>query len=146
MNRWPDWIEQAVPTKGSLPEWVAAVFTSLAFFIAARAYSRDVRIRREAQARLVYSKIPAHKAYGPGELFPVVANDAPVGVNDGSVALMLPSEPHQQAMNRAKVGVLQVTVIVSNGSDELIGPGKVQLVDTGRGTIFNSLAAPIGFI
>ena len=44
-------------TAGSWPDWIAATFTSLAFVVAAVSYRRSVEVRREAQARLVYSKI-----------------------------------------------------------------------------------------
>jgi hypothetical protein len=55
----------ATITLGSWPDWIAAIFTSLAFVLAAGSYARSVRVRREAQARLVYSKITHVQEHEP---------------------------------------------------------------------------------
>ena len=137
---------------GSVPEWVEALATVGAFFaaaialaftvravryaaesnrhsadanaITAAAYEADVRQRREAQARFVYTTIRVMNEVRPGIRFGSLANTIidpevakPTGAGDW-IGL--------------KVGLV-VEVALHNESDELIAPFAVKLLDTATG-------------
>ena len=117
------------PEWDGLRNWLATIGGLIALSIAANTYRRNVRLKREEQARLVYSEASgfgAVKAMGD-----VVANSRgdssttwscirPVGES------MVATEP-----------ILQVRLVISNGSKELIGPIRVRMVDRDKGTFFH---------
>ena len=120
---------------GSWPDWLAAGGTSLALVIAALSYRRSVQIRHEAQARLVYSYVTDHLEAQPGDRVPMKSG----AISEG-VGVILPAGPTGDAFLQAQVPLLVQTVVVHNGSQELIGPVKVQLTDIGRGVVFEDCA------
>ena len=132
---------------GTWPDWIAAVGTSFAFLIAAVAYFRDVKTRRESQARLVYTRLLTIKDHRPGELLEALAEGATQGISSASIRLVLP--PQTGTGKAALVSdddTIRVTAAVRNASDELIGPVKLQLVDTGRQEVFNEFCLLTAYI
>jgi hypothetical protein len=75
---------------GTWPDWIAAIGTSFAFLVAAVAYFRDVKTRRESQARLVYTKLLTIKDHRAGELLEALAEGATQGISSPGVRLVLP--------------------------------------------------------
>jgi hypothetical protein len=132
-------------TLGSWPDWIAAIFTSLAFVVAAFSYARNVKIRRESQARLVYSKLTHLVTHEPGATFDLLPNGATVGNGlEGAVIVTDPKTGRGQGL--AIAPLLQVTAIIHNGSKELIGPARIQMVNAGRKMIYEAFAARPGAI
>lgn len=110
---------------GSWPDWIAAIGTSLAFVIAAVTYFRSTRDARAAQARLVYGKITEIRFFKTGEELPLFgASGAEIGTGEGQ-------EFRVGRAPLATQAVIHVVVRVHNGSNELMGPVKVQLWDIG---------------
>lgn len=113
---------------GSAPEWVMAVVTLVAAIVALMTYRRSVQVRREAQPRLVYSKVLETKHHGTGAVF----DRLPEGATRRTVAPNCADLQRRSGhlVHVAVVPVTAVTVAVHNGSDELIGPARVQTVHT----------------
>ncbi|MFD6094598.1 hypothetical protein ACFWGN_21000 [Oerskovia sp. NPDC060338] len=103
---------------GSWPDWLAAICTGLAFLVAAIAYTRDVRARRWAQARLVHVEVVlstvTHLGRVPAwrEVVTVMGGDV------GSVETVR-GHPRLRAVNIPPAAV--VVAEIHNGSDELVG-------------------------
>lgn len=137
-------------TLGSWPDWVAAIGTSLAFIIAAFSYARSVKLHREAQARLVYSKVQEVKHHEAGTEFEPLRNDAKIGNVRGSdrtgVTFVMPSSSHGVVRQLALVPVMQLTAVIRNGSKELIGPVKVQVVNIGRKITYDTVSVLIDVV
>ncbi|MEU8297649.1 hypothetical protein AB0C04_10215 [Micromonospora sp. NPDC048909] len=130
---------------GSWPDWVAAIFTSAAFIVAAGSYWRSVQVRREEQARLVYSKVLHVKYHDEGAAFEPLPHGAKIGNTRGpgiTGVTFTMSSPHEIAL----VPVIQLTACVRNGSKELIGPAKVQVVNIGRKTTYDTFSVLIDVI
>lgn len=145
VNKSPDFIDQITP--GSWPDWLAATGTSLAFLIAAISYARSVKERREGQARLVYSKLIGLKFYEPGTEFEMLPDGARSGLTvDRCVGIVPPSSPEDKARYIALAPVIQLTATIHNGSKELIGPAKVQVVNTGRKKTDDTFAVMVGAV
>lgn len=117
-----------------LPVWIEAIFTSLAFSVAALSYRQAVKVRRESQARLVYSSLVALELYGPGDVFDDGSAGATSGFAHGGVAVPLGPGAHGAQWQAVKRCV-HVTVRIHNGSKELIGPAKLQLIDPSTGAL-----------
>ena len=115
--------------------WVTAVGGLIALFIATSTYRRNVRIKREEQARLVYSKSTDVELRNPGDKFPVLPNGAQVGTGSPGVRInTVPALGGKGWTSEAEAltSLLQVTVVVHNGSKELIGPIRVELLVGGK--------------
>lgn len=114
---------------GSWPDWAAAIGTTAAFLVAALAYRQSIFLRKESQARLVYAKITHIADFAPGETVDPLPNDAQIG--NGSTALLYQHDASGITTPIAVKPAIQVTLKVHNGSDELISPIKIQMVDLG---------------
>ncbi|MGC1211993.1 MAG: hypothetical protein WA890_12100 [Micromonospora sp.] len=133
-------------TLGSWPDWVAAIFTSAAFIVAAITYMRSVEERRESQARLVYSKLVGLKFHEPGTEFDMLPHGAKSGWTASGVDILPPSSPEEKSRYIALVPVIQLTAAVHNGSKELIAPAKVQVVNTGRNSTYDTFSATVNSV
>lgn len=124
------------------PNWVVGVATLFAFLVAAGTYWQATKIRREEQARLVYSSLKAFHAREAGETFPVNGDGADVGLNKGNVRIVDsgPDEPLQQV---AFEPVLQVTIGIHNLSKELVSPVRVHLVDSGQKKVWKDFSISV---
>lgn len=132
---------------GSWPDWIAAAGTSLAFVVAAFAYRRDVKVRRQSQARLVYSKLVDYETFHVGTIIPTLPDGAVQGCNAaGTVELVFSDNPDGTAVLRTTAPAIRVVIDVHNLSDELIGPAKIQVVDAGRNAILNDFCCLTGVI
>jgi hypothetical protein len=130
---------------GSWPDWVAAVGTTMAFGVAAQSYRHSVVLRRESQARLVFSKVVSIEYFEAGAILDPLPHESRLG--NGTAAVdYVPTGSFAQIIPTANRPVLQATVVVHNGSAELIGPVKIQMVDIGLGKVFEEssiLATPV---
>lgn len=105
-------------TLGSWPDWLAAICTAAAALVAAFSYRHSVRLRREAQARLVYSRLASYRT---------LAGNVSV-VRPG--AFIISASAQELIATRQGLHTLQrvskVDVHVHNDSAELIGPYRIQ--------------------
>ncbi len=134
----------ALITLGSWPDWLAALGTSLAFIIAAIAYLRSAKDSRERQARLVYASFANVSAHNAGETLPLLQGGAQIGTGDGFV--IVPGEPGTEAKMVTLSPIMRAIVRVHNGSDEIMGPVKIQLWDIGHGRAYDRVTMPTGAI
>jgi hypothetical protein len=133
----------------SLRSWLATIGGLVALLIAANTYRRNVRIKREEQARLVYSKFQHVKHHDPGATFPLLPNGAKQGsVSPGMQIVKNPARNagDSAALGRAIAPLIQTTVIIHNGSKELIGPARVQMVNGGTGRTWDEFSISVGAV
>lgn len=91
-------------------------------------------LRRESQARLVYAKITHIEYYPVGAVLEPLPHGSRVG--NGSTAVAWMPQPCGDIQPVANQPLFQATLKVHNGSTELIGPIKIQLVDSGVDKVF----------
>ncbi|WP_139107645.1 hypothetical protein [Oerskovia enterophila] len=104
---------------GSWPDWLAAIGTTLAFGVAAVAYSRDVRTRRWAQARLVHIEVTSSNTTFLGRDAPVYGDPNAATVGD---VVWIGKRSVGRLMARLPIAPAAVVVAkIYNGSDELLG-------------------------
>jgi hypothetical protein len=127
----------------ALRNWLATIGGLAALFIAANTYRRNIKFKREEQARLVYSRLTHVEFHDPGTEFPMLPNEAKIGTMSSGTTIVMPSDPNEKAHNLALVPVIQVTAIVHNGSKELIGPVKVQMVNAGLDKIWDTFSIQV---
>ena len=124
----------------ALRNWVGTVGGVVALTIAARTYRRNVRTRREEQARLVYSRITHQVHHLPGAMLDMLPNGARIGGRGGGTTIVLATCQDEKARELALVPVIQVTARIHNGSKELIGPAKIQMVNSGLDRIYQTFS------
>lgn len=126
-----DWLGLLTPTQWeALRNWLTTVGGLIALLIAANTYRRNVRFKREEQAQLVYSKLGSLAGYAAGVRFDLLPNNAKVGTGIPLEWIGTEDSPYELGgFGQAPDPVLQATVTIHNGSRELIGPARVQLVN-----------------
>jgi hypothetical protein len=122
-------------TKDQWEAWRGSATTLgglIALFIGVRTYRRNVKLKREEQARLVYARVQNIRHFDAGMVVTFTmsgsARDVVTREEFNSFSRM------QEQI--ATTPVLQVTLIVHNGSKELVGRTNVQLVDTHFSAIY----------
>lgn len=135
LDAWDSFLEllKDVPWE-TLRTWAATLGGLVALFIALCTYRRSVRLKREEQARLVYAKVVHVKEYNPGDFIKFTDHGARTGVSNAAVAM---ERGEAGTVFVAKEPIIQAVIAVHNGSKELIGPAKVQLVNRGTSTVFD---------
>lgn len=114
--------------------WLATIGGVIALGIAALTYRRNVLLKREEQARLVYAEatqISRHEAGHPVSNTEFLPHDATLGAGGKSGPGIDKDGNPIQVLVAAE---LQVTVTVFNESKEIIGPVRIEIVDPMRGT------------
>lgn len=124
------------------PNWIVGIATSLAFLVAAGTYWQAVKVRREEQARLVYSSLKAFHARQAGETFPINGDGADIGLSNGNVRIVN-SDNDKTAQQIALEPVLQVTVAIHNLSKEMVSPVRVHLIDSGHGKVWKEFSLSV---
>lgn len=127
----------------ALRNWLATIGGIIALLIAANTYRRNVRIRREEQARLVYSRVDEVTFHEAGADFPMSDK---AGVGSGSGVAISPTSTPGHGRWLAGSPAIQVIAVVHNGSKELIGPVKVQMVNGGNGSIWDTFSIQLGAV
>jgi hypothetical protein len=119
------------PEWDGLRNWLATIGGLVALLIAANTYRRNVRNKREEQARLIYSKFTHVEHPMPGTTFELLPNGASIGSGCPAVQIITNPDPDAEAkaLGLAMAPLIQATVIIHNGSKELIGPVRVQMVN-----------------
>ena len=115
--------------------WLATIGGLIALSIATLTYRRNVRLKREEQARLIYSKTTDVELRNPGDRFPILPNGAQVGTGSPGVkinTLAALGGKGWRSESEALTSLLQATVVVHNGSKELIGPIRVEMLVSGK--------------
>lgn len=108
-------------------DWITALTTVAAVAVAAITYVRSVRIRRQAQARLVYAKIVKAEFVEPGHRH--LLGSSVMEWNLGAAEFDPAAKQSTFIFSRRSA---IYTVAVTNGSDELIAPVRVELLDWGQ--------------
>lgn len=133
-------------TSGSWPDWLAAIGTTAAFAVAAIAYARDVRDRRWAQARLVYTRLASMSLHAAGDVMPMPGADVVSGTGNAD---WVPVDDEIRGRGLLVVDpTLYLIVAVHNGSAELLTLLWVEAIDNDHGNqpwpipVGTSMAAP----
>jgi hypothetical protein len=84
----------------------------------------------------------------PGTLFDLLPNGA--RISNGSPGVEILTNPNPDAEHRAKglatAPLIQATAVIHNGSKELIGPARIQMVNTGRKRTWDEFSIRVGVI
>ena len=110
--------------------WLATIGALVALSIGALTYRRNVKLKREEQARLVYAKVEHLEFRAPGDQFPTLLHGARMGNGCSGMVNLHELNPSTDRWDLALAvqPILQATVIIHNGSKELVGPARVQLI------------------
>lgn len=124
--------------------WLTTVGGLVALLIATNTYRRNGKIKREEQARLVYSRFTHVAHHEQGTSFELNANGAQIGILTPSVKTVANTGADGTAHHEgfALAPLIQTTVVIHNGSKELIGPARVQMVNSERTWEEFSITAP----
>ena len=134
------------PGVDGLRNWLATIGGLVALLIAANTYRRNVRNKREEQARLVYSKFTNIAHHNVGDLVELLPDGAQIGSGTNGGQIEQSTVPGEPAKLRVLVPLIQVTAIIHNGSKELIGPAQIQMVNTGRKLVYDTFSVVVGAI
>jgi hypothetical protein len=128
--------------------WLATIGGLVALLLATNTYRRNGKIKREEQARLVYSKVTHVEMRARGTTFPLLMNGAQIGTATEGRAHVMNPDPSaaEKRVGFALEPLLQATVIVHNGSKELIGPARIQMVHNGIGKVWDSFSQSVSTI
>lgn len=110
----------------SLPDWIMAVGTTIAFIVAALAYFDDVRHRAVAQARLIYLTEDRTTHLEPGERITESAGDA-MASGDVLIDYIKQTRVHSTVEIKEHGQLTELTA--HNVSNELVTRFEVQAVD-----------------
>jgi hypothetical protein len=132
----------------SVRNWLATIGGLVALLIAANTYRGNVRIKREEQARLVYSKLTHIKHHDRGATFPLLPNDARQGTGSLGMRIQINPDPkaEHKSLGLAIEPLMQVTAVIHNGSKELIGPARVQMVNVGKGKVWDKFSISVNAV
>lgn len=130
---------------GTWPDWIAAIFTSLAFVVAAVSYAFAIKDRREAQARLVYSRVTHVEFIEAGAELELLPHGAKIGNGFGTTIIM-PTRSEDKARGLALSPLGHVTAEIHNGSNELIGPARIQMVNGATGKAWDTFSISVAAI
>ncbi|WP_160073399.1 hypothetical protein [Pseudoclavibacter sp. 8L] len=123
---------------GTLAEVFGAIGTVAAFGIAAAGYFWSVRRAREAQARRVYAHVDDLVCHRERE-FVDTGQFIRGGESDTAYSEHLSWEPgedrHGNSIRHYSTPIVACHVKLSNGSDEIMGPIRVDLVDPISGSL-----------
>ncbi len=118
--------------------WLATLGGLIALAIALRTYWRNVRLKREEQARLVYAKVVHVIQYDKGDEIHFNAHGSTSGIAAAKYDVVLGAGGKPTFV--AKESIIQPVLAVHNGSKELIGPLKIELVNRGKSTVYQNSA------
>lgn len=117
--------------------WLATIGGLVALFIAANTYSRNVRVKREEQARLVYSSLGRWEQ---------IAADRPVsGFPSTESTTWAAIRPEGKGMLTQKP-VIHAVLVIHNKSKELIGPVRVRVIDRDTGAYLTDYYATVDHV
>lgn len=125
---------------------LTAIVGLIALSIAVGTYRRNVRIKREEQARAVYSKVTHAWHYATGDTFPIMPYGAQLGFKSEEMDIIRNSVRNAEdpdVLGRALAPLNHATVVIHNGSKELIGPARVQMVNGGDGKIWDEFSLSV---
>jgi hypothetical protein len=130
----------------TLRNWLGTIGGVIALLIGASTYRRNVRIKREEQARLIYSKITHIDYHEPGTLCNLLPNEARIGNACAGIQIVIDSDGDQKAKGFALAPLIQATATIHNGSKELIGPARIQIVNRGRKSTLDDFSINVGTV
>lgn len=132
----------------AIRNWVVALGGVVALFVALRTYRMNSRTRREAQARFVYAKVTTYSVIAEGNDIDDEPYDSAI---EPKTHLAKPDDdPYTfgggDTKRKALTALGRAAIRVNNGSDELIGPVKVQVANTSTGKVWPNVAIIIPVI
>lgn len=134
-----DWVMVLTTIGAVVVAGIALNYSRKANQIAQRVYTDDVRVRNEAQARMVYSKVRGVSVYFKGEGIPAHNDEHSMTQVGGNV---LGSNEDGTGDLYALEDTQIIDLTIYNGSSEIIGAFQAQLYDmTHRVTIPGSIGA-----
>lgn len=111
--------------------WITALGGLVALFVALSTYRANARIRRESQARFVYAKVLHYSDIAKDETFGSDSDD--LEIQSATFEWIEDPDPYVlgtgSQVRKAVESLGYCRVLVKNGSEELIGPVKIQLAD-----------------
>ncbi|MBY6061015.1 hypothetical protein [Microbacterium esteraromaticum] len=122
-----DWATFAATTFAVIAAGAALYYSHRANALSREIYREDVRVRNEAQARLVYARKQREIIYRKGQEI-VADNDATMSETRGGL-LGTTNETQSPGATRALEDLMVVEVVIHNDSKEVIGPFQVRLHD-----------------
>ena len=142
LDRWIDWVlGQLTPEQWeSWRNWLATVGGLVALSIAALTYRRNVKLKREEQARLVYATLMEGHLFEAGEIAHLPANPYRILYSGGWA---MRNEDDRSLTIQFKVPHAWARIRVWNGSKELVAPCIVSLKALTDGMVWLSFSATI---
>lgn len=110
---------------GTVPDWVAAVGTVLAFVVAAAAYAGSIWLSRKAQARQVSMSQLQVEVVNAGE---PLGNEMPMAIL--GVPIKFDRFQAHGPITQLRAAKLSLTVV--NNSNEVMGPVSIEFARTGE--------------
>lgn len=107
--------------------WVTTIGGLVALTIAANTYRRNGNLKREEQARLVYTELTSVIEHWEGGTFPIMHDEAVVASFNGAMQFVRDSNGETTGEGLAEERLIQATIRIHNNSKEMIGPIRVQL-------------------
>jgi len=109
--------------------WIIAIGGLVALFVTTNTYRRNVKVKREEQARLVYSRVTHVDFPLPGRAYlPEVYRGIEIDLDIRRTANSDPTDP-RETLYIVDRPANHYVVKVHNGSKELIGPVRVQMMN-----------------
>lgn len=123
------------PAWDGLRNWMGTVGGVVALLIAALTYRRNIKLKREEQARLVYAeatRISRHEAGIRLDNIPSLQGGATQGAGGEGLGQI---DEQGNRFGVLPTAQLQVTITVLNESKEIIGPVRIEIIDPMTGVL-----------
>lgn len=127
-----DWATFGATTFAVIAAGGALYYSHRANALSREIYREDVRVRNEAQARLVYARKRREIVYRKGQEI-VTDNDATTTETRGGLLGITEEETGPSGRIRALDDLMMIEVVIHNDSTEVIGPFQVRLHDVTAG-------------
>lgn len=111
-------------------DWLATIGGLIALFIATNTYRNNVRNKREKQARLVYTRLKSVQKIDPDDVFTLRPPDVAAAAMNAKAKFVRDDTDGFANLAHAEGPVLKVTIVIYNGSKEVIGPLRIRLIYT----------------
>jgi hypothetical protein len=128
---------------GTVPDWVAAIGSSVAFVIAAIALLIEVTTRRQSQARRVYCVRVAAGKYEAGAHIYGIGAERGVITKQHLPEMVTVNDPYGLPYEANGPAALMFHLRIVNESGEIIGPALVKAIGPGVSLPIHALAAYI---
>lgn len=121
-----------------LRNWLATIGGLVALLIAANTYRRNVKMKREEQARLVYSSLGQWTTHDEG------SDLRGFGGTDSTTWAAITHDETRRWLTREPA--IHAVLIIHNKSKELIGPVRVRIIDRDENGYLTTFAATVDHV